>query len=147
VRDSFKPKLISADAIPVGQETGSLVDTIAGTDSPMDILLVQQEAADQRQQIAQLTAVLTQLLQDLEPEARSLLQSYYRDELTQTDIARQLGKLQYQVSRQLERIRRSLLKQITQWSQTTLHISPTPAVVDQMSHALEAWLTQSLKGE
>ena len=43
---------------------------------------------------------------------RTLLQIYYCQDLTQEQIATQLGIKQYQVSRQLGRIRRSLLQEV-----------------------------------
>jgi RNA polymerase sigma factor (sigma-70 family) len=141
VRQFLKPEVVSVDAPQTGWDSGTLLDTyIDARSSPMERLFQQEEAVTRTQQLTQLQAALATALATLNDSELALLQDYYRDQLTQAAIAKQRGLQQYQVSRQLERIRRSLLKKIVQWSQETLHISPTPTVVDAMSQALELWL-------
>ena len=149
VREFLHPSVISADAPKLGQSVGSILDTL-GDDpkhTPMERLLTQEEELTRQAQLAQVSAVLTRAIETLPPEERHLLWSYYKQEWTQTEIAKQFGMEQYQVSRQLGRIRRSLLKKLAQWSQEALHIAPTPDVVETMSLALEEWLSQTMKHE
>jgi DNA-binding transcriptional regulator LsrR (DeoR family) len=60
--------------------------------------------------------------------------------LTQQQIAQQLGVKQYTVSRQLTKIKKTLLMELAQWSQKTLHIPVQSDVIDSMSNSLEEWL-------
>ncbi|MEO0771298.1 MAG: sigma-70 family RNA polymerase sigma factor, partial [Cyanobacteria bacterium J06649_4] len=75
-----------------------------------------------------------------EPHQQTLLQLYYQKQLTQKEIAQQLGIKQYQVSRQLSRVRQQLLLIVAEWSQDTLHISVESAVLATISEVLHEWL-------
>lgn len=149
VREFLHPSVISADAPKLGQRVGSILDTASDDPkhAPLERLLTQEEELTRQAQLAQLSAVLSDAIETLTAEERHLLWSYYKQEWTQTEIAKQFGMEQYQVSRQLGRIRRSLLKKLAQWSQETLHIAPAPDVVEAMSLALEEWLSQTMKSE
>ena len=60
--------------------------------------------------------------------------------LTQSEIASQLQIKQYQVSRQLSRVRQQLLRSVAQWSQESLHISIDSAVLANVSAVIHEWL-------
>ena len=110
--------------------------------------LIDQEEQDQRHsQQTQLTAALTAALARLDGNAQNLLQLYYHQGLTQQQIASQLDLPQYTISRRLTKIRETLLGQLTQWSQTNLHISPTPDVIKHISIVLEIWLQDHLSDD
>lgn len=141
VRQFLKPTVLSADTPFSDQTSGSPLDLIADPKTLlMDRLVADEEETVRSQQIAQLRAVLNEAIGNLSPSEKDLLQDYYQDQCIQSDIAKKLGIQQYQVSRQLERVRRSLLKKIILWGQKNLHISPTPSVVEAMGHSLELWL-------
>jgi RNA polymerase sigma factor (sigma-70 family) len=145
VRQSFKPTVISADAAKPGQDLHSPLDSLIAPDpTPMDQLLKQEADTARTQHLAQLHQVLVNALAELDPCDRTLLQHYYGQQWTQQAIAQQLNIQQFQVSRQLQRIRRSLGKKVAQWSQATLHIPPTPTVVDAMSQMIEEWLREKI---
>lgn len=143
VRAFLYPTQISINAPIPGQETGELLDHLPG--SGEDSLLAEaiaQEAADIREvQNAQINQILSHALAQLGTEAQTLLQRYYQQGCTQQQIAQQLGVKQYTVSRQLTRLKQTLLLALAQWSQQTLHISLTSQVLDSMSNVLEEWLT------
>ena len=147
VRQFLQPQTIAADAPLPGQDSGRLLDALADETqvAPLELLLNEEEEIRRQQQLDQISQLLTGAIAELDEAAQSLLQAYYSQERTQTEIAQQLGLKQYQVSRQLERVRRSLLKKLAQWSQETLHITLTPDVVDAMSQTLEEWLWQTLQ--
>ena len=149
VRDFLNPSVTSADAPNLGQRVGSILDTVSDDPkyAPMESLLAQEEELARQAQLAQLNMILTRAIESFTAEERHLLGSYYNQEWTQAQIAQQLGMEQYQVSRQLGRLRRSLLKKLAQWSQETLHITLTPAVVDAMSLTLEEWLSQTMQAK
>jgi DNA-binding transcriptional regulator LsrR (DeoR family) len=91
--------------------------------------------------------VLTEAIAALDPSIQELLQLYYQDQLTQQQIAKQQNVKQYTISRKLTKARESLLLTLTQWSQTTLHISPTSNVVKFISITLEEWLQAHFQAE
>jgi RNA polymerase sigma factor (sigma-70 family) len=148
VRQFLKPGIVSADAPRLGQESGSQMDDLVDENpSPIGLLLQQEEDATRQQYLGQLQRVLSEALTTLSPPEIALLQQYYRDHLTQTDIAHQQSVPQYQVSRDLKRIRKAMLKKVAQWSQETLHIPPSASVVDAMSTTVEEWLRVNFKGD
>ena len=149
VRDFLSPGMVSADAPKTGQFAGSLLDTVSDDPqyTPLETLMAQEEELTRQAQLAQVNMVLIRAIATLTAEEQHLLGSYYNQEWTQTQLAQQLGMEQYQVSRQLGRLRRSLLKKLVQWSQETLHIALTPDVVDSMSLTLEEWLSQTMQAK
>ncbi|MEO0770580.1 MAG: sigma-70 family RNA polymerase sigma factor, partial [Cyanobacteria bacterium J06649_4] len=126
-----------------GQDTGEFVDSLTDDDqvSPMGSLMADEAYSVRSQQQAQLSDVLRGAIAQLEPENQKLLQLYYGDTLTQKDIAAQLNIKQYAISRKLSRIKKTLLQTLAKWSEDTLHIPPSPDLLNQSSAALEAWLT------
>ncbi|MEA5601587.1 sigma-70 family RNA polymerase sigma factor [Nostoc sp. UHCC 0252] len=142
VRDFLYPKFVSVDAPINGQESGNLLD-ILPADLPASLLteiIAQEESTTRQTQQAQLNQVLMDALAALDIQAQKLIQAYYQQKLTQQQIAQQLEMKQYTVSRRLTTIKRSLLTTLSQWSIDSLHISPTPVVLDAISKSLEEWL-------
>lgn len=142
VRNFLYPKFVSVDAPVEGQESGNLLDTLPANSPPSLLaeIIAQEEATNRQTQQVQLNQVLIDALAALDIQAQKLLQVYYQQQLTQQQIAQQLEMKQYTVSRRLSSIKRSLLTTLTQWSIDSLHITPTPVVVDAMSKSLEEWL-------
>ncbi|MBG1259747.1 sigma-70 family RNA polymerase sigma factor [Nostoc commune] len=141
-RNFLYPKFVSADAPLKQEEDGNLLDIL-----PVDLqtsllteIIEQEEAANMRSQQTQLNQVLSQAIAALDIESQKVLQAYYVQQLTQTEIAAQLEIKQYTVSRRLSSIKKSLLLTLTQWSQNTLHISPKSDVIDAINTSLEEWL-------
>jgi RNA polymerase sigma factor (sigma-70 family) len=148
VRQFLKPTVFSADTPFSDQTSGSPLDLIADSNLLlMDRLVAHEEEMVRSQQLTQLKAVLDEAIASLSPPEKDLLQDYYQNQIIQSDMAKKLGIQQYQVSRQLERVRRSLLKKIILWVQKNLHISPTPSVVESMGCSLELWLKDYGKSE
>jgi RNA polymerase sigma factor (sigma-70 family) len=109
-------------------------------DSLLTALITQEDQQIRQTQQNQLNDALNAALANLDDSAQTLLQLYYQQALTQQQIAQQLNLPQYTVSRRLTKIRETLLCQLTQWSQATLHISPTSDVIKHISTVLEEWL-------
>ncbi len=148
IREYLSPRVVPIPDLRPGQDSDQGWEIPDSSNpSPLEFFQNREEEEDRQQQMAQLQSVLVDAVAALEDQSRALLQAYYGEDLTQTQIAKQLGIKQYQVSRKLEHIRRSLLQTIVQWSQETLHISPTPDVVDRMSISLEEWLNQMMRAE
>ncbi|WP_375512101.1 sigma-70 family RNA polymerase sigma factor [uncultured Nostoc sp.] len=140
-RTFLYPKVISADA-PLKEDEGNLLDILLVDlqTSLLTEIIEQEDAANMRSQQAQLNQVLSQVIATMDQKSQQLLQVYYGQQLTQTEIAAQLEIKQYTVSGRLSSIKKSLLLTLTQWSQNTLHISLKSNVIDTISTSLEEWL-------
>ena len=140
-RTFLYPKVVSADA-PLKEEDGNLLEILPANlpTSLLTEIIEQEEAANTQNQQAQLNQVLHQAIAAMDAKSQQLLQVYYGQKLTQTEIAAQLEIKQYTVSRRLSSIKKSLLLTLTQWSQNTLHISPKSDVIDAINTSLEEWL-------
>lgn len=141
-RSHLYPKVTSLNAPKLGQEAGELLDDVpdTATESLLANAIAQEETETRQTQQTQLNTVLTSALEQLDAEAKALMQLYYRQGLTQQQIAQQLEMKQYTVSRRLSKARESLLLALTRWSKETLHISTTSNVVKHISTVLEEWL-------
>lgn len=142
VRNFLYPKIISADTPLKDDGDGTLLDIL-----PQDVqnsllteIIEQEEVANFKNQQTQLNQILNQAITALDTQSQQLLQFYYTQEFTQTEIAKKLEIKQYKVSRLLSSIRKSLLLSVSQWSQKTLHISPTSDVIASINTSLEEWL-------
>jgi len=136
------PASVSLDVPLPGQETGELLDVLTNDfqESVLNEAIIQEEREHLTQRTTEINRILSDALEKLDTAAQTLLQTYYKQGLTQQDIALQLGIKQYTVSRQLTKIKKTLLMELAQWSQKTLHISVTSDVIDSMSNSLEEWL-------
>lgn len=141
-RNFLYPKIVSADTPLQDDGDSSLLDIIpADVQTSLLTEIIEQEEADNfKSQQTQLNQVLNQAIALLDTESQQLLQAYYTQQLTQTQIAAQFNIKQYTVSRRLTSIKKSLLLTLTQWSQDTLHISPTSSVIASINTSLEEWL-------
>lgn len=142
VRSYLYPGAVSINAALPGQDSGEFVDSLtdAKATSPMNALIDAEVQAQRQQQQDQLTAVLAAAVASLETDAQQLLHLYYGTDLTQKDIAAQMGIKQYSISRQLSRIRKTLLLALGEWAQEKLHIPLSPNLLKYTSAALEEWL-------
>jgi len=142
IRDFLYPKFVSADTPLKDDGDASLLDILPGNvqNSLLAQMVEQEEAASFKSQQTQLNEVLNQAIAALDSQSQQLLQVYYSQQFTQTEIAKKLEIKQYKVSRMLSSIRKSLLLTLTQWSQKTLHISPTSVVIASINISLEEWL-------
>lgn len=142
VRHLIYPKVVSADTPLKEDSSASLLDMMSDDEqtSLLTKAIEQEETASLQYHQSQLNQLLNNAIANLKPEARELLQVYYSKQITQTEIAKQLNIKQYQVSRRLSKIKKSLLITLIEWSQQTLHISPGSDVVEAVNSGLEEWL-------
>jgi RNA polymerase sigma factor (sigma-70 family) len=140
-RNYLHPSLSSLN-VAIADSTDELQDQLAADSdlSPMTALLAQEALQERQQRHAQIAQMLTEAVSSLDPQGQKLLNLYYGQQLTQQQIAAHLEIKQYTVSRRLSSIKEKLLLAIAQWSQNTLHISPTSTAVKGMSVLLEEWL-------
>jgi RNA polymerase sigma factor (sigma-70 family) len=137
------PHVTSINQPRPGQDSGEIVDNLVGEvdDSLLTDMIASEEAQNRDRQQAQISQVLIEALKTLDSQERQLLELYYARQLTQTEMAKELGTKQYNVSRKLSRARQLLLKSLARWSQTNLHISLSSDVLKGISALLEEWLT------
>ena len=136
------PNVTSINRPKPGYDSGEIVDSLVGEvdDSLLTEMIVGQEARQRIQQQTDINQFLTAAIKALKSEDQKLLELYYAQQLKQADIAKELGTQQYNVSRKLSRVRKSLLKSLAQWSKETMHISLTSDVLKGISSLLEEWL-------
>ncbi len=148
VRDYLYPASVSINAAKPGHESSELVDYLTQDDqlTPLTNLISHEEQELRQQQQADLSNLLRDRLRTLDPGSQALLQLYYSGSATQQQIAAELNLKQYAISRQLSRIRKELLLELSQWSQKTLHITPSSDVLKYTSVVLEEWLQNYFAG-
>jgi RNA polymerase sigma factor (sigma-70 family) len=148
VRTLELPTVVSANIPEPGQETGELLDNFPGVSESLLADLVTEEEAETRQSHKEeLTKVLNQAIAQLEPILQTLLKTYYGQNLTQQQIAQQLGMKQYSISRKIASARGALLRALAQWSQDTLHFPLTAGVLESMDVVLEEWLKEKINAK
>ncbi|WP_233219948.1 sigma-70 family RNA polymerase sigma factor [Pleurocapsa sp. CCALA 161] len=141
VRSYLFPNVASINQPKPGYETGEIIDSLVGVDqSPLVDMIAQEEIEQRSQQHTDINQFLTAIIKQLKPEEQKLLEFYYALGLKQAEIAQELNTKQYSISRQLSRVRKELLLALAQWSQSTMHISLTSDILDNISSLLEEWL-------
>lgn len=142
VRSYLFPNVTSLNRPKPGYDSGEIVDSVVGEvdESLLSDAIAREEAQERGQQQTDLNQFLTSAVAKLKPEEQKLLELYYSLGLKQADIARELNTQQYSISRKLSRVRKNLLKALVQWTQTTMHISLTSDILDNISSLLEEWL-------
>ena len=141
-RAYLTPKPTSLNQPQDDDASRELIDSLAivEDDHPMARLLAAEAYAEQQQYQQQIRAVLEAAIATLDGPDQTLLELYYGQTLTQKAIATQLQIKQYQVSRQLSRVRQKLLASIAKWSQETLHIAVDSTVLASINEVIHEWL-------
>lgn len=142
VRSYLFPVVSSINQPKLGYESGEIVDSIVGEvdDSLLMDIIAREEVQQRNQQQQEINQFLTATINKLQPEEQKLLELYYSLGLKQAEIAQELNTQQYTISRKLAKARKTLLKALANWSQSTMHISLTSDVLDHISSLLEEWL-------
>lgn len=141
-RSYLFPNVTSINKPKPGYDSGEIVDSIVGEvdDSLLSDLIANEESQQRSQQHTDINQFLTATIEKLKPEERKLLELYYSLGLKQAEIAQELDTQQYTISRKLSKVRKALLKALAQWSQSTMHITLTSDILDNISSLLEEWL-------
>jgi RNA polymerase sigma factor (sigma-70 family) len=141
-RSYLYPPLVSIQALSLGQDSSELLDELPDSfrESLLTQIIEREEEHNRAAKLAEVNAVLTAAVAELDGEAQTLLQLYYGQGLTQQQIAQQLEIKQYTVSRRLTKARELLLLALAGWSKNTLHISLSSKVLKNTSTVLEEWL-------
>ena len=137
------PNVASLNQSRPGYDSGEIMDSLPGeiNESLLAEMIADEEVQERDRQQLEISQVLTTAINTLKPDEQKLLRLYYNQKSTQAEIAEAIGTKQYNISRKLARIRKSLLKSLAQWSQEKLHMSLTSDVLKDISALLEEWLT------
>ncbi|MCY7276227.1 MAG: sigma-70 family RNA polymerase sigma factor, partial [Phormidesmis sp. CAN_BIN44] len=146
-RSYLNPNLVSINTPKSGQDTGELLDDVpeSSRESLLADLIADEDDQTRQDQRSQLNQILEAAIEQLDSELQAILHLYYRENCTQQQMAERLEIKQYTISRRLTKAREQLLKKIAIWSQDTLHISLTSALLQSMSLVIEEWLQQHYK--
>ena len=141
-RSYLFPNVTSINQPKPGYESGEIVDSIVGEvdDSLLSQMIADEEIQQRSQQQTDINQFLTATIRNLKPEEQKLLELYYSLELKQAEIAKELNTQQYTISRKLSRARKVLLKALAKWTESTMHISLTSDILNNISSLLEEWL-------
>ncbi|WP_017654188.1 sigma-70 family RNA polymerase sigma factor [Fortiea contorta] len=142
VRDYLYPNMSSLNAAVGNDESGEFQDILPQLkqDSLMTEIVAHEELQERQSQQLQISSVLVAAIQELDAQGQEILQLYYNQNLTQQQIAQQLGIKQYTISRRLTKAKDSLLLKLANWSQQSLHTSLNSLVLNYISTILEEWL-------
>ena len=142
IRSYLFPNVGSINQPKPGYETGEIVDSLVGEvdESLLADMIASEEIEQRSQQQTDINQFLTATIEQLKPEEQKLLELYYALDLKQAEIAAELQTKQYTVSRKLSKTRKTLLLALAEWSRSTMHISLTSDILDNISSLLEEWL-------
>jgi RNA polymerase sigma factor (sigma-70 family) len=141
-RSYLFPNVTSINQPKPGYESGEIGDSLVGevNESLLNELIADEAVQQRQQQQTDINQFLSSTIKNLKPEEQKLLELYYSLGLKQAEIARQLDTQQYSISRKLSRVRKTLLKALAKWTQSTMHISLTSDILNNISALLEEWL-------
>ncbi len=140
------PKMASLNATS-GDNNGEFQDILPQLrqESLLSEIVVQEEIAERKTQQSQISDVISNAIKELDAEGQNIIKNYYEGNLTQSQIAKELGVKQYTISRKLSKCKDTLLLKLATWSKESLHISLNSSVLDYMSTVLEEWLQNYYK--
>ena len=146
VRAYLYPNMASLNATS-GDNSGEFQDILPQLrqDSLLSEIVVQEEIDERKSQQSQISNAIIAAIKELDEQGQNILKYYYQGNLTQSQIAKELGVKQYTISRRLSKCKDTLLIKLSQWAQESLHISLNSPVLDYMSTLLEEWLQNYYK--
>ena len=143
VRNYSYPTSISLNA-PRGNRDNSreLIDDFLEYQqtSPISQIIAREEQLQRQALWDRISAVLLGAIEGLDEESRKIINMYYTCNMSQKEIAQKLKVKQYNISRHLSRIRKTLLLKLAIYCQESLNISLEPSVLDCTSILMKEWL-------
>ena len=127
--------------------SGEIQDELTDPNSSQSLLDLAIERADFDRRTAQqseLKIVLTEAFANLKPELQSILQLFYREGLTQQEMADRLQMSQTTIFRRIKQAEAQLLAALLVWIESKLNKLPDPNELKDISANLREWLTDSV---
>jgi RNA polymerase sigma factor (sigma-70 family) len=143
-RTHLYPNTDSLNNLKGSNDTSEWLDNLQGEESVLTQVIIQQEEETRFSQQTEINTVLETAIAQLQTQSQQMLELWYRQGLTQQQIAKQLDIPQYTVSRRFTKIRETLVKAVASWSQEKMHISLTPDILKEMTGVIEEWLQSKL---
>ncbi len=144
VRNYLYPDLVSLNQPISSESSKELQDELLLSDyeSLWSEIIAEEQANKIQQQQLQINNILTKTISQLDKQTQQLLNQYYSQGLTQSQIAKSLQIKQYTVSRRMTKAREILLLTLARYCQENWHISLTSNVdqYKQIITILEEWL-------
>lgn len=127
-----------------GDDSCEWLDNLPGSESVLTQIITTQEEETRFSQQTEINTLLVSVIALLETQSQQMLELWYRQGLTQQQIAKQLDIPQYTVSRRFTKIRETLVKAVASWSKEKMHICLTPDILKEMTALIEEWLQSNL---
>ncbi len=146
IRAYLYPNMTSLNAT-TGDNSGEFQDILPQLrqDSLLSQIEVQEEIEERKSQQSKIGDVLITAIGELDEQGQNIIKYYYRGDLNQSQIAKELGVKQYTISRKLSKCKDMLLIKLATWTKESMHISLDSSVLDYMSTVLEEWLQNYYK--
>jgi RNA polymerase sigma factor (sigma-70 family) len=149
IRAYLYPAIKSLDEPKPGSESNQDWDLPEElrSESVLTEIIESEDRQERKNQISQMHDVLVAALGELPAELQQMLQMYYKQKLTQQEIANKLEMHQIKICRRLNKARELLLGELVKWSQKEWGKNPQEVYkfsklkqVNNRSDALEEWL-------
>lgn len=149
IRAYLYPAIKSLDEPKPGSESNQDWDLPEElrSESLLTEMIASEDRQERKNQISQMHDVLVAALGELTAELQQILQMYYKQKLTQQEIANKLDMHQIKICRRLNKARELLLGELVKWSQKEWGKNPQEVYkssklkqVNDRSDALEEWL-------
>jgi RNA polymerase sigma factor (sigma-70 family) len=151
IRQSLAPPVTSLNRVISAEDSTELQDILPSNEEEA---LEQSISLDATEQI---NMVLIEAIEQIAREAQhipaskktetaqeiiKILPLIYQQNLTETEVGKLLGVNQSTINRRRKVVRENLLKSLSEWAKTTLHISFNSHTINYMNHLIEDWLYQ-----
>jgi RNA polymerase sigma factor (sigma-70 family) len=142
IRAYFYPTVDSLNKIKPGQAQGEVQDSLADpvATSLLEAAIADEAQAARQQQRSQLHQTLVAAVKSLDDTAQKILSLFYRENLSQQELADRMAMSQPTVSRRLKKAEEALLQTLLANLQAEMNKLPDPSELKHISIALKDWL-------
>ncbi len=142
IREYLYPTVDSLNKNKPGQETGELQDDLSNSEglSLLEVAIETETQQERQKARTQLQDTLTQALEAQDETAQRILQLFYRENLSQQELAARMEMSQPTVSRRLKKAEEALLSKLLENVKQDVNKLPDPSELKHISLALKEWL-------
>ncbi len=146
MRAYLYPPIDSLNRRKLEPGTGEIQDDLTDADgeSLLDLAIEREEVDRRSSQQSELEAILTQSLTSLTSEHLEVLKLFYRDGLSQQELAVHFQTSQSTISRRIRTAEAQLLAALLVWIESKLNKLPDPNELKDISVNLRSWLIDKL---
>jgi RNA polymerase sigma factor (sigma-70 family) len=142
IRAYFYPAVDSLNKVKPGQDSGELQDSLADpvATSLLEAAIADESNQERQQQRSRLHQTLAEALASLDATAQKILGLFYRENLSQQELADRMAMSQPTVSRRLKKAEEALLQKMLENLRGEMNKLPDPSELKHISIALKDWL-------